>query len=229
MTVSPAFCRLEAYEFFAAQLSCLEEQDRLLQAAIAVSLHALDDARPGDVVRQIDSLASKVRSRVRSRNPQAIVAHLHDILFDEEGFRGNTEDYYSPLNSYLPVVLETKSGLPITLSLIYKSVADRIGLRVEGVNAPGHFLVRVYAGRDVMLIDPFHGGQSLSPLEALSRIALALQRPVCADVSLLGTAKPVDWLARLVGNLRCTFASCDCRSDFAAMTELAALLPRKPK
>jgi regulator of sirC expression with transglutaminase-like and TPR domain len=222
----PAYCRPEAFELFARHVGTLHEPDSLLLAAIAVSLHALDDVAPQVLVERIDALAAEVRRRAPSGRPRAIAAHLHEVLFDEQGFRGNTDDYYSPLNSYVPVVLEAKVGLPITLALIYKSVAERAGLRVDGVNAPGHFLARVYVGDDVMLVDPFHGGQVLSPIEALDRIAAMFHEPLTPDLSLLATATPVGWLSRMLGNLRGVFASSGRRNDLAAMNELIALLPR---
>ena len=226
MKTLPMFCRPEAYELFASHARTLGEPDSLLLAAIAVSLHALDDVDPQHVVDRINAMADEVRRRARSRSPQARVAHLHDVFFDEEGFHGNSLDYYSPLNSYVPVVLAAKAGLPITLSLLYKAVAERVGLRVEGVNAPGHFLARIYVGNDVMLIDPFHRGQVLTPIEVLERIAATFHQPLCSDMSLLATATPVAWLGRMLGNLRGVFASCGCRSDLAAMDELIAILPR---
>ena len=63
----------------------------------------------------------------------AVLAHLHEVLFDEEGFAGNVDDYYNVANSYLPVVLETRRGIPISLTLLYKLVAERLGLPVQGV------------------------------------------------------------------------------------------------
>ena len=63
-------------------------------------------------------------------------------LFEIEGFRGNQEDYYDPRNSFLNDVIDRKTGIPITLSVLYMEVGRRIGLRVEGVGMPGHFIVK---------------------------------------------------------------------------------------
>ena len=73
---------------------------------------------------------------MRSESTQAILANLHEILFTEEGFRGNTSDYYNPRNSFLPAVLESHRGIPLTLSLIYKAVGGRLGLAIRGSTAP---------------------------------------------------------------------------------------------
>src|SRR5271167_1764102 len=107
---------------------------------------------------RLEALAKRVRSRLRS-NPTAreTIALLNRVLFDEEGLRGNCDDYYDPRNSFLNDVLDRKLGIPITLSVIYMDVARRVGFPVAGTGMPGHFLLKHY---DVMsreiIIDAFH-------------------------------------------------------------------------
>jgi regulator of sirC expression with transglutaminase-like and TPR domain len=89
------------------------------------------------------------------------MAALNLVLFVEEGFRGNAGDYYDPKNSFLNEVLDRKTGIPITLSVLYLEVARRAGLTLEGVGFPGHFLVK-WPGEDPaddVLIDPFNQGE----------------------------------------------------------------------
>ena len=71
---------------------------------------------------------------------------MNTVLFDELGFHGNHDDYYDPANSYLHQVLQRKRGIPISLSVLYMCVGARLGLKMVGVNAPGHFLLRCHAG-----------------------------------------------------------------------------------
>jgi regulator of sirC expression with transglutaminase-like and TPR domain len=97
----------------------------------------------------------------------AKVSALNAYLFDELGFVGNETDYSDPRNSFLNEVIDRRTGIPITLSLVYMEVARRAGLPVEGINFPGHFLLRCRAGRrqsyaEDLIIDPFHGGALLS-------------------------------------------------------------------
>ena len=97
----------------------------------------------------------------------AKVVLLNAYLFDELGFAGNEADYGDPRNSFLNEVIDRRTGIPITLSLVYMEIARRAGLPVEGVNFPGHFLLRCPARRDLphaedLIIDPFHGGALLS-------------------------------------------------------------------
>jgi hypothetical protein len=86
---------------------------------------------------------------------------LNRYFFQELGFAGNVNDYYDPRNSYLPDVLRTRRGIPITLALLYVELATQAGLQAAGVSFPGHFLVKLRMPRGEVVIDPF-SGQSLS-------------------------------------------------------------------
>lgn len=102
------------------------------------------------------------------------VLALSEFLAGELCFRGNTDDYYCARNSLLPSVIETRMGIPITLTLIYRMVAARAGMRVEGINLPGHFIAR----HGEVFFDPFHKGRILTKAdcaEILARQNLKLQ------------------------------------------------------
>ncbi|HVT27990.1 MAG TPA: transglutaminase-like domain-containing protein, partial [Lacipirellulaceae bacterium] len=181
----------------------------------------------------IVELAAAVQRRVRSPNVEAKLAHLHDVLFDVVGFVGNVEDYYSPANSYLPVVLRTHRGLPITLVLIYKCVAERIGLEVRGINSPGHFLAAVRDGQSIgtptknnnwMYVDPFYGGELLDENDVCRRIAETTGL-IPVDLSQwLAPATHRQWLGRMLNNLQAVFAHTGRERDLYAMQELQSLL-----
>lgn len=220
----PLCCSPRAYELLARQVPVINSPDALLQGAIAISMHQLEDVDPAAVDAEIQKYADAVRSRVRGHQPQAVLAHLHDVLFEEEGFRGNTEDYYSPLNSYLPAVLCTKRGLPITLSLLYKLVAERLGLRAWGVGLPGHFLVGVDCGGDGMLVDPFAAGRILTPEEAHERLQQMFGPEVEWSDALLKPASNRHWLTRMLQNLLNVFGSSSHYTDVAAVLEMEMVL-----
>jgi regulator of sirC expression with transglutaminase-like and TPR domain len=217
-------CRPEAFQFFAEQLPAIETTDALMRAAIAISMHALDDVVPQRVDERFHGLAERVRSRVKHQQVDALLAHLHQVLFEEEGFGGNADDFYQPLNSYLPVVLETRRGIPISLSLVYKVVAERMGLRVEGINAPGHFLVRVRTNGGWSVVDPFFGGTALNSEEAFQRIERVLGQPIPRSPKFLKPATHPQWLSRMLANLQNIFAVQGHYDDSAAMNELQSLL-----
>jgi regulator of sirC expression with transglutaminase-like and TPR domain len=237
----PVHCRPEAYDLFAAQMPVLGSTDALVTAAVAMAMHEMHDADPAEVDARLQDLADRIRARVRSDNRQALLAHAHDVLFEEEGFIGNAEDYYNPHNSYLPAVLRTKRGIPITLTLVYKAVLERLGFLVAGVNAPGHFLAALppedtaagattkaggggATGDEMLLVDPFFAGRTMTRDEAFERIEQIAGRPVPRTDELLAVASHRQWLARMLQNLQNIFGSTGRGADLAAMAELRGVL-----
>lgn len=226
--VRPAYCRAVAYRAFAAELRQIDNAAGLFRAAWAISMHELPDADVENGETVVDNLICAVKRRIRSRSEEALLAHLHDVLFDLLEFRGNSDDYYNPANSYLPVVLQTRRGLPITLTLVYRCVAAGVGLTVHGVNAPGHFIAEVEtSGRDSgtpMYVDPFFGGGLLSREEVFERVSQATGSEIKPGPESLSRATPRQWLARMLHNLQAVFAAAHRERDVYAMQEMEALL-----
>lgn len=193
-------------------------------------MHAHPEADWPETRAAIDRLAAAVRSRLRTDSDEGRLAHLHDVLFEVAGFGGATEDYYRPANSYLPSVLRSKRGIPISLVLLYKLVAERVGLRVDGVNAPGHFLAaircREAAGERLMYVDPFYGGRLLTADEARERVRETTGHDFGADTEVLSTATNPGWISRMLLNLQAIFAAQGNERDLYAMQELQACLVR---
>jgi regulator of sirC expression with transglutaminase-like and TPR domain len=180
----------------------------VLEAAVAV---AQDDDPALDVqgvLAQIDGLADRLRRRLPAdAAPLQRLRLLNRYFFQELGFAGNVNDYYDPRNSYLPDVLATRRGIPLTLALLYVELATQAGLQAQGVSFPGHFLVKLRLPRGEVIIDPFNG-QSLSR-EALDERLQPLreQRGLVGDdeapLGLFLQAAPArDVVARLLRNLR---------------------------
>lgn len=228
----PVYCRPEGYRLLAEQLPRLETARGLLLGAVAVAMHEVEDADPDAVEHQIADMVQRVRGRVKRDDPKAILAHAHELLFDELGFVGNASDYYNPRNSYLPLVLKTREGLPITLTLVYKCVLDGLGVAVHGINAPGHFMAGVdLADSDDtpptrMLVDPFQGGRVLTREEAFKRIDELAGRRVPRDDNLLQPATHAQWLFRLLQNLVLVFDRLGRRESLLAMQEMQGLIER---
>jgi regulator of sirC expression with transglutaminase-like and TPR domain len=226
----PLCCSPQAFRHLAEQIPSISSPDALLQAAVAVSMHQNPTLDPHEVDEKLQSYADTIRSRVKGDQPQALLAHLHEFLFEEEKFAGNTLDYYNPANSYPHSVLETKLGLPISLCLIYKSVAERIGLRTWGVGLPGHFLVGMELEGSTLLIDPFAAGRLLTPQEAHDRMREIFGSDAEWSDDLLQPASNRHWLTRMLQNLLNIFGSTGHYDDVAAMLELEILLwPEQPR
>lgn len=221
---APFFCRPEAYQLFASSLSSLASTKGLIQAALSISLHALEDLDMARIERRLDALAERVAKRARRSSPEARIAHLHQVLFEEEGFVGEFDGYDRPVNSYLPVVLETGRGIPISLALVYKAVGERVGLEIDGINAPGHFLLRVRDSRGWLLIDPYRRGKALTEAEVYELVDRIFRRPVPRTYSLCEPATHAQWIERMLRNLKSSFADYGCTEDHGAMDELQSLL-----
>jgi regulator of sirC expression with transglutaminase-like and TPR domain len=240
-----AYCHPGAYAAFRDELAHVDTSSGLFRAAFAIARHEHPAADVTQAERIVADLADTVRGRVHSDRLDAKLAHLHDVLFDIVGFSGNVEDYYNPANSYLPDVLRTHRGLPITLTLIYKCVAERVGLTVRGINSPGHFLAAVrstsvnfgqttsdggaenrQAQHDLrwMYVDPFYGGELLDGADVCRRIAETTGLVADNPAHWLAPATNRQWLSRMLNNLQAVFAHTGRERDLYAMQELQELL-----
>ena len=207
---------------FAALLAAGGQTD-LARAALAIARIAYPDLDPAPYVRQLDDLAAAVRPRLFPRaSPEAAVTELAGYLFGECGFRGNQEEYYDPRNSYLNDVLERRTGIPISLSVLLIETGVRLGLGIEGVAFPGHFLVRVAGSRGPVLLDPFFGGRPIRERELLARYRTFLGSDAPAlPPEALATADTPGILTRMLRNLLGVYLD---RNDHAHALAAAELL-----
>ncbi|HZM37147.1 MAG TPA: tetratricopeptide repeat protein [Burkholderiales bacterium] len=159
----------------------------------------------------IERMASRLRARMQQQHgAEERVVALNQFLFGELGFRGNTEEYYDPRNSYLNEVMDRKTGIPITLAVLYMEVGRRVGLPLQGVSFPGHFLVRLRLRGGVLVLDPFSGGAPQSEAELRERLQRVIPEGVAENVPVaelpldqfLGPATNRQILARILRNLK---------------------------
>jgi regulator of sirC expression with transglutaminase-like and TPR domain len=172
----------------------------LERGAFLLALYRFPTLDVGSYRERLDALAAAARPAVEAADGGERALALAQVLGEEHGFDGNRDSYYDPNNSYLNRVLDRRTGIPISLSVVYLLVADRLGLPMCGVNMPAHFLVR-YAdgGGQDLLLDPFNGGQVVSR-ETCVRILLRTGlRPAPAYFD-CAPARAV--LLRMVRNLR---------------------------
>ena len=157
--IHPAEARRQFREFAESDFG----NEELARGALLI---ALEDYRQLDVdayLAKLDDLAQRVERRcVKGEPPIFRLGHLHAELFDREQFRGDTANYYDPRNAYLNEVIDRKIGIPITLSIVFLHVANRIGLNASGVGLPGHYIVKVRFELNEVYVDPFHEGSTLA-------------------------------------------------------------------
>lgn len=168
----------------------------------------------------LDRLARRVgKGMPRSGHPLGFVDHINRVLFREEGFKGNSAEYYNPENSYLHRVLESRRGIPITLSALHMLVAQRLRFPVVGVALPAHFIMKFDNGVDEIFFDPFHGGKIYSRKTVLDY--LSGFEGLDTDAVLRGCSSK-EILIRMLRNLHVVFSS--HHVDPGKVTEIEHLL-----
>lgn len=198
----------------------------LLEGALLIAR----DARPGldaaSVITELDALAAPLMGRRLASLPVLGQARaLADRLFLDAGFHGNTTNYYDPKNSFLDEVLARRTGIPISLSVLYVEVARRVGVRASPVGFPGHFLVRLDDGEERLVVDPFHGGGPLDDA-ALADLLRRSGSELGYSAELVAPTPVRHVVARMLMNLRGIYAM---RGEYArllvVLDRLIDLLP----
>ena len=195
-----------------ARLTTTQADDvSLAEGALLIAAEEYDGLDVDGYLGRIDEMASALRRRLRSDiSPTEALIALNRYVFDELGFSGNAGDYYDPRNSFLNDVIDRRLGIPITLAVLYIEIGRRIGLPLEGVSFPAHFLVKCVLRDGVLILDPYARGASLG-VEDLQERLKAFSRDIALDPelipSLLASATPKDILARMLRNLRAIYES----------------------
>ncbi|HEX3313931.1 MAG TPA: transglutaminase-like domain-containing protein [Gemmataceae bacterium] len=180
------------------------DADADLDVAEVALLLARDEYPQLDVrayLDQLRDLARDARGHIGGDQAEQL-AGLCRYLFHEIGLRGNAKDYYDPRNSYLSDVLDRLTGIPITLSVVTIAVGRRLGLPLIGLGLPGHFVVQCAGADPPLIVDPFHGGRSLTvdQCRALSARIVGVDIPLSPSEL---APPPLGLIVqRMLGNLR---------------------------
>ena len=158
-------------------------------------------------LHQLDEMADVVRGRIQeTTSPEQHIAELNRYLFQEKGFTGNTDNYYALGNNFLNFVLDKKTGIPITLGVVYIEVGRRAGLPLVGVNFPGHFLVRYQREHLDILLDVFENGSLMCEDSLRAKLQETHDESVPLKSSMLAEATDKEILARILRNLMRAYA-----------------------
>jgi regulator of sirC expression with transglutaminase-like and TPR domain len=174
---------------------------------------------------RLDSLAEEVRGRLGQETaPLLVLEELTRTLYERHRFRGNTEAYYDPRNSFLNDVLDRRTGIPLTLGIVLLEVGWRLGLTLEGVAFPHHFLVRYRGAGLDLLLDPFQGGEARFEHEAQDLLDRVYGGMVRVQPSFLRTASRRDMLIRLLNNLKSIYLNTGDEGKALGVVERILLL-----
>jgi regulator of sirC expression with transglutaminase-like and TPR domain len=205
----------------------------LARGALVIARIGHPELDPEPTLATLDMLAAGVRPRLDPGDPlehrATVLAHY---LFEECGYHGNRDDYYDPRNSFLNDVLERRTGIPITLAVVLLEVGARVGVALEGVGFPGHFLVRPAGGADAQLLDPFFGGRRIGHDELRDRLRAFYHagggpvgaNPQRALPQALQTTGSLGILTRILGNLLAIYRERESHEQALATVELLLVL-----
>ena len=210
---------------FLAELSQGDDQINLAGAALMVAREEYLQLPEERYLSQLDLLAEETRDRLDDETaPLFVLQELLNTLYNRHGFRGNREAYYDPRNSFLNDVLDRKLGIPLTLGIVVLEVGWRLGLPLEGVNFPGHFLVRFRGDAIDLLIDPYDGGAVRFEDEAQELLDRVYGGMIRVDDSFLQPATKREMLVRMLVNLKSLYLNVRDHGRALAVVERLLLI-----
>jgi regulator of sirC expression with transglutaminase-like and TPR domain len=215
----------DPYREFRQAVDRVEEKIDLGRAALAIAVFDYPRLDIAAYLGTIDALAVEVAKQCDGgATVEQSLDALNYVLFRRHGFRGNGGDYYNPKNSFLNEVLERKTGIPITLSVLYMEVAQRIGLALDGVGFPGHFLVKHARGGAEMFIDPFYQGAVRSREDLCAMLASQYGGAVELQNDFLNPAGKKEILKRMLANLKGIYANANDMARLLSVLDLVLIL-----
>ncbi|MCI0486034.1 MAG: transglutaminase-like domain-containing protein [Blastocatellia bacterium] len=215
---------------FADMVSREDEIIDLAEAALLIAAEEYAGLDVGLYLEKLDRLGDLARERAEgARNASDMIAALNATLFDELGFCGNRENYYDPRNSFLNEVLDHRTGIPITLTVVYMETARRIGFSVQGVGMPGHFIAKHASDEGDIFIDPFNDGRLLGEAGCAELLAEMSGGRLGLQPSHLLAVTNKQILTRMLSNLLGIYAnSTDHARSLAAIERILLINPDSP-
>jgi regulator of sirC expression with transglutaminase-like and TPR domain len=196
----------QARERFKAEIQKPDPEINLGAAALYIAQEDYPELDCGAYLKRLDLMAQELKGRLpASRYPLKVIRTINQYLFGELNFTGNFQDYYDPRNSFLNEVMDRRTGIPITLSLVYLEIARRLDFPMAGVGMPGHFLVRpTLEGMDIF-VDAFHQGEILFREDCGDRIQQLYGKNAQLQPEHLAPIGPKPFLIRMLSNLKAIY------------------------
>jgi len=194
---------------FAEIAASADDTINLAEGALVIASEEYPGLDIGAYLVRLDEMGATLKRRLRADiSPADTIVALNRFVFEENGFTGNSADYYDARNSFLNEVLDRKRGIPITLAIVYIEIGRRIGLPLQGISFPGHFLVKCPLREGAVILDPYARGMSLG-LDELRKRVKALgsgsEPPDPVIANMLAAAGNKEILARMLRNLKAIY------------------------
>jgi regulator of sirC expression with transglutaminase-like and TPR domain len=215
---------------FYQEINQPDEQIDLAKAALCYAQAEYPDLNISKYLSIIDAIALEIKPQLPTeRYPLKIIKTINYHLFDCLKFQGNNQDYYNPNNSFLNQVIDRRVGIPISLSVIYLAIAQRLNFPMIGIGMPGHFLIRPNFQNASIFVDPFNQGEILFPEDCQAKLNLIYQQPVELEANLLPPVNNKQILVRMLNNLKFIYLhSRELNKALAIMSGILTIFPQNP-
>lgn len=188
---------------FSVEVAQPDEQIDLAKAALYFAQADDPDLNVQNYLDVLEAIAIEIEFQLPSeRYPLKVIQTINHYLFEHLNFRGNQQDYYNPDNSFLHRVIERQLGIPISLSVIYLAIAQRLNFPMVGIGMPGHFLIRPEFEGAGVFVDPFNRGEILFEQDCQARLDETYRQQVKLESSWLAPVSNKQILARMLNNLK---------------------------
>ena len=216
-----------ARQHFYQEVQQPDEQINLERAALYIAQEKYPDLDVDEYLNALDTMADDIREQLSIESyPLKILKTINHYLYGNLGFAGNTENYYDPRNSFLNDVIDRRTGIPITLSLVYLAIAQRLDFPMVGIGMPGHFLIRPIQEDMDIFVDAFSQGEILFPQDCQDRLNQMSGQSVEMQPQFLAAVTPRQFLARMLTNLKATYLSRgEMEKVLAAIERILLLFP----
>ncbi|WP_041933265.1 transglutaminase-like domain-containing protein [Gloeothece verrucosa] len=176
-----------------------------------------------EYLNALDTMAQEIKERLPdSFYPLKIIQTINHYLFEDLGFEGNRTDYYDPRNSFLNQVIDRRTGIPITLSVVYLEIAKRLDFPMVGIGMPGHFIIRPNFEEAGIFVDAYNQGEILFEQDCEQRLQEVYQQPVKLEPHFLEPVTNQQILGRILTNLKYIYLN--GQQFFKALTILEYIL-----
>ncbi|MBU7582241.1 MAG: SirB1 family protein [Nostoc sp. TH1S01] len=216
-----------ARQYFYQEIQQPDEYINLAKAALYIAQEEYPNLDPEEYLNALDTMAQEVQERLAtSRYPLRLIQTLNEYLYDDLGFTGNSSNYYDPRNSFLNDVIDRRTGIPITLALVYLEIAQRIDFPMVGIGLPGHFLIRPNIPDMEIFVDAFNRGEVMFAEDCQEKLTQMFQQPVSLKPEFLATVSNRQFLARMLTNLKYIYLKQqDLAKTLSAVERILLLFP----
>jgi regulator of sirC expression with transglutaminase-like and TPR domain len=214
---------LSITDLLLAEINQSDRDINLARAALYIAQTTYPDLDIDSQLQLLDEMGDAVAKRLpQSRYPLMVIRTINNYLYEELGFTGNHSNYYDPRNSFLNEVLARRTGIPITLALVYLEIAQRIDFPMMAIGMPGHFMIRPDFEDSEIFIDTFHNGDILFAEDCRQKLMNIYQQEIpYLTPSLVPTVTKPQFIARMLNNLQVIYLD---RGDLISASVIKDLL-----